>query len=243
MENINVLIACEESQTVCKAFRDLGINAYSCDLVPSSGGHPEWHFKQDVLEVINDKGGTLETGEQVSLGQKNWDLMVAHPPCTYLSSSGARWFYHPEDKHLPTEQRRPHPKFPRRAQDREEAAEFFIKLAEANIEHIAVENPVGYMSTIYRKPEQIVQPYQFGDSASKKTCLWLKNLPSLKPTNIVDKGEFITYKSGNKMPKWYADALTNSKNAEERRKIRSKTFDGIAKAMAEQWSKAVIEGR
>ena len=114
----NVLIACEESQTVCKAFRKLGYNAYSCDILPCSGGHPEWHLHCDVLGVIRDKKGTLQNGEEFVLDGE-WDLMIAHPPCTYLSVSGARWYYHPEDKDLPIEQRRPHPNFPNRAQDRE----------------------------------------------------------------------------------------------------------------------------
>lgn len=231
---INVLIACEESQTVCKEFRALGFNAFSCDLLESSGGNPQWHFKQDVLEVIKNKGGTLETGEEYFI-EGEWNLMIAHPPCTYLAVSGARWYYHPEDKDLPFEQRRPHPKFPNRQQDKQEAIEFFMELANADIEYIAVENPVGVMNTNYRKPDQIVQPYHFGDAASKSTCLWLKNLPPLEPTDIVDAGEYVTFKSGKRVAKWYADALTNSKTSEERRTLRSKTFTGFAKAMAQQW--------
>lgn len=232
--SINVLIACEESQTVCKEFRALGFNAFSCDILESSGGHPEWHFKQDVLEVIKNKGGTLETGEQYFIEGK-WSLMIAHPPCTYLAVSGARWYYHPEDKDLPFEQRRPHPKFPNRQQDKKDAIEFFMALANADIEYIAVENPVGIMNTTYRKPDQIVQPYHFGDAASKSTCLWLKGLPLLDPTDIVDAGEYVTFKSGKRVAKWYADALTNSKTTEERRTLRSKTFTGFAKAIAQQW--------
>lgn len=234
----NVLIACEESQRVCIEFRKLGINAYSCDILDSSGGHPEWHFKQDVFEIIENRGGKLQSGDNHYLDGE-WDLMVAHPPCTYLSVSGAKWFYHPDDKGLPIEERRPHPKFPNRTENREEAAEFFLRLANANIKHIAIENPVGFMNTIYRKPDQIVQPYHFGDEASKTTCLWLKNLPKLEPTQVVGRGEYIEFKSGKKIPKWYSDGLTKTKSAEDRRTWRSKTFPGFAKAMAEQWSKVL----
>ena len=119
MRKLNVLIACEESQRVCSEFRSLGHNAYSCDILKCSGGHPEWHFNQDVLEVIKNNGGVLETGESKFI-EGTWDLMIAHPPCTYLAVSGARWYYHPEDKELPVEQRRPHPRFPNRIQDRED---------------------------------------------------------------------------------------------------------------------------
>jgi hypothetical protein len=234
----NVIIACEESQRVCIEFRKLGYNAFSCDLLDSSGGYPEWHYKQDVFEVISSRGGKLQTGKDHYI-EGDWDLMVAHPPCTYLSVSGAKWFYHPADKDLPIENRRAHPKFPNRARDREEAVEFFLKLVNADIEHIAIENPVGIMSTIYRKPDQIVQPYQFGDEASKTTCLWLKNLPRLESTKIVSRGEYIEFKSGKKIPKWYSDGLTKTKTAEDRRTWRSKTFPGFAKAIAEQWGKVI----
>ena len=236
MRKLNVLVACEESQRVCMEFRLLGHNAYSCDILPCSGGHPEWHFKQDIFEIIENKGGMLEIGKEFYI-EGEWDLMIAHPPCTYLAVSGAKWYYHPEDKELPIEQRRPHPKFPNRANDREEAVKFFMKLIESDIKYIALENPIGIMSTRYRKPDQIVHPYYFGDEASKATCLWLKNLSPLKPTNIVGKGEYIEFSSGKKIPKWYSDALTKSKTAEERRNLRSKTFYGFAKAIAEQWSK------
>ena len=237
---LNVLIACEESQRVCNEFRRLGHNAYSCDILDCSGGHPEWHFKQDVLEVIKNKGGTLQTGEKVEI-KGNWDLMIAHPPCTYLAVSGAKWFYHPDDKDWPIEKRRPHPKFPNRAKDREDGIKFFLALANADIKYIAIENPIGIMSKKFRKPDQIVQPYFFGDHASKATCLWLKNLSKLKPTNMVDKGEFIKFGSGKSLPKWYSDALTKAKTPEERRTLRSNTFPGFAKAIAEQWSKEVLE--
>ena len=233
---MKILVACEESQTVTKELRKLGYEAYSCDLLPCSGGHPEWHFNCDVFEIIETKGGVLQNGEKVEC-DKNWDLMIAHPPCTYLSVSGARWYYHPDDKDLPVEERRPHPRFPDRRKNREEAIEFFIKLCEAPIEKIAVENPVGVISTVYRKPDQIVQPWMFGDEASKKTCFWLKNLPKLEPTKIVGEGERVVLSSGRSLPKWYSDALTNSKSTEERRTLRSKTFQGMAEAMAKQWTK------
>ena len=236
--NKNILIACEESQRVCTEFRKLGYNAFSCDLLCCSGGHPEWHFKEDVLKVIENRGGQLENGEKYFI-DGNWDLMIAHPPCTYLAVSGAQWFYHPDDKGLPVEQRRPHPKYPNRAKDREEAMQFFLALANADIKHIAIENPVGIMNTHYRKPDQVVQPYFFGDEASKTTCLWLKNLPLLEPTKMVGRGEYVELSSGKRLPKWYSDALAKSKTADERRTLRSKTFPGFAKAMAEQWSEVL----
>lgn len=234
LSKLNVLVACEESQRVCIEFRKLGHNAYSCDILECSGGHPEWHFKQDCLEVIKNKGGVLETGETKYI-EGNWDIMIAHPPCTYLCVSGAKWYYHPDDKDVPFEKRRPHPKFPNRKKDQEDAIKFFMQLVNADIERIAIENPIGVMSSKYRKPDQIIQPYYFGDEAQKSTCLWLKNLPLLKPTNIVSKGEILQFKSGKSMSKWMSEAFTNTKSLEERQRLRSKTFIGIAKAMAEQW--------
>ena len=232
MNKKNVLVACEESQAVTKELRLLGHNAFSCDLLPCSGGHPEWHFNRDVFEVIEGNGGQLQDGSTVSV--ESWDVMIAHPPCTYLSVSGAQWYYHPDDKHLPTEDRRPHPRYPNRAKDRDSAIEFFIALTNAPIEKIAIENPVGVVNSKYRKPDQVVQPFMFGDEARKTTCLWLKNLPQLKPTNIVGEGERVYFKSGKSQPKWYSDAF--SKKDAERRTIRSKTFPGMAKAMAQQWT-------
>jgi len=214
-----ILIACEESQATTKAFRKVGHVAFSCDLLPCSGGHPEWHFQQDVFEVIN----------------QGWDLMVAHPPCTFLTGSGVQWLSHPEDKALPFEERRPHPKYPNRRNDMLDSVEFVKALYNADIKQIAIENPVGLLSSRWRKPDQIVQPYMFGDEATKTTCLWLKNLPLLLPTNIVGKGERTVFASGKSHPKWYADALKNAKTKEERQTLRSKTFDGMAQAFAEQW--------
>lgn len=233
---MKILVACEESQAITKELRELGHDAYSCDLLPCSGGRPEWHFNHDVFEIIDNKGGTLQNGEILNDGQ-DWELMIAHPPCTYLAVSGARWYYHPDDKDMPTSERRPHPRFPNRQQHKEEAVDFFVKLCEAPIEKIAVENPVGIISTRYKKPSQTVHPWMFGDEASKATCLWLKNLPNLEPTNIVGKGERIVLSSGKSLPKWYSDALTKAKSPAERRTLRSKTFKGMAQAMAKQWTK------
>ena len=165
---MKVLIACEESQAVCIEFRKLGHEAYSCDILPCSGGHPEWHIQGDVLEQL-DKG---------------WDLMIAHPPCTFLSGSSVQWLSHPEDNDLEFEKRRPHPKYPNRRQDMIDSIEFVKKLYNSPINHIAIENPVGLLSSRWRKPDQIIQPYMFGDEATKTTCLWLKNLSALLPTFI-----------------------------------------------------------
>ena len=211
---MKVLIACEESQAVTKAFRALGHKAYSCDILPCSGGHKEWHLQGDVFNYIN----------------QGWDLMIAHPPCTYLSVSGARHLYN-KDKTPNVE----------RYKNQAEALNFVQRLMDVDIPRIAIENPISVISSHIRKPDQIIQPYWFGDSASKSTCLWLKNLPKLIPTNMVDKGEFkdwIDKKSGKvkRQALWYYEALQQAKNAEERRTLRSKTFKGIAEAMATQWT-------
>tara|TARA_R100000081_G_scaffold53278_1_gene25856 strand:+ start:261 stop:905 length:645 start_codon:yes stop_codon:yes gene_type:complete len=213
---MKVLVACEYSGIVRDAFINKGHEAISCDLLPSESNLGK-HYKGDVKDILDD----------------GWDMMIAHPPCTYLAVSGARWFYHPEDKHLPYEERRPHPLHPNRKQLQEEALDFIKLLMKAPIEKIAIENPVGVISTKIRKPEQIIQPYMFGHSESKKTCLWLKNLQPLQPTNIVEEEERVVYASGKSMPRWYADAYKLP--PEERWKVRSATFPGIAKAMAEQW--------
>ena len=218
---MNVLIACEESQAVCKAFRERGHEAYSCDIVDCSGGHPEWHIKWDALSVINGKCSFLTQDESIHRIDSKWDLLVAHPPCTYLTVTGNRWF----DVE----------KYGEKAIQREriDAEKFFLEFANAECERIAIENPVGIMSTVYRKPDQIIQPYMFGDPFEKKTCLWLKNLPKLQKTDEVEPPPRREFKSGKTMPAWYADAFSLPK--EERAKLRSKTFPGIAKAMAEQW--------
>jgi hypothetical protein len=211
---MKILVACEESQAVTKELRKLGHQAFSCDLLPCSGGHPEWHFKQDVFEVI----------------KQGWDMMIAHPPCTFLAVSGARWLYNKDGS-----------KNVERYKNQAEALDFVQKLMDAPINKIAIENPISVISSNIRKPDQIIQPYMFGDKAQKSTCLWLKNLPKLVPTDIVDKGEFIEFisKKGvkKKQPKWYFDALKDAKTPAERRTLRSKTFKGIAEAMATQWTR------
>ena len=212
---MKVLVACEESQAVCKEFRKLGHEAYSCDIVPCSGGHPEWHLQQDVLPLLKEK----------------WDLIIAFPPCTYLTVTGNRWFN--VDRYGE--------KAIQRHKDRKDAIDFFMAFANADCDKIAIENPVGIMSSEWRKPNQIINPWQFGDAFEKKTCLWLKGLPELKPTNIVEIPPRKKFDSGKSMPSWYAEAWHLPK--EERAKLRSKTFPVIAKAMAEQWSRHIEEER
>ena len=222
---LNILIACEESQACCRAFRKLGHNAYSCDLFQCSGTifgtnkedpHPEWHFNHDVTTVLNKTDLTLQNGEQAII-DGNWDLMIGHPPCTYLAVSGAQWYYHPDDKDLPIEKRRPHPRYPNRVQDREDGVNFFLFLARADVKRIAIENPVGIMSTRWRKPDQSIQPYMFGDPYSKNTCLWIKNLRPIHPSKETeDHGERIYFGSGKSQPKWYSDGFTKTKSAVER---------------------------
>jgi site-specific DNA-cytosine methylase len=211
---MKVLIACEESQAVTKAFRALGHEAYSCDILPCSGGHPEWHYQKDIFEVINE----------------GWDLMIAHPPCTYLSVAGA-WAMYKKDGTINQE----------RLKNQNDALNFVQKLMDANIPKIAIENPISVISSHIRKPDQIIHPYHFGHKASKSTCLWLKNLPKLEYTNVVEKGEFkewVDKKTGKikKQATWIYEVLNEAKNADERRTLRSKTFKGIAEAMATQWT-------
>lgn len=221
---MRILVACEESQNVTNELRKLGHEAYSCDIQMHSGSHDEWHICQDVLPLLNGfcKFKTVD-GNYHEINSK-WDMIIAFPPCTDLCVSGARHF---AKKQADGTQQR--------------SIDFFMKFVNADCDRIAIENPIGIMSTKYRKPDQIIQPWQFGDKYSKSTCLWLKNLPLLVPTKIVEKGEFIEWidKNGKKkrQAKWFYEALKNSKNAEERAKIRSKTFPGIANAMATQWTK------
>ena len=219
---MKVLVACEESQTVCKAFRAKGHEAYSCDIQPCSGGRPEWHICNDVLDIINGNTDFFTCDGTLHIINA-WDMIIAHPPCTYLTVTGNRWFNIQKygDKAI------------QRIKSREEAAQFFMVFANAPCEHIAIENPVGYMSKYYRKADQIIQPYMFGHKAEKRTCLWLKNLPALKPTNVVKPPERVRFASGKSMPQWYAEAWHMS--SEKRSKFRSKTFQGIAQAMADQW--------
>ena len=218
-----ILIACEESQATTKEFRKLGHEAFSCDLLHCSGGHPGWHYQCDIFEVIN----------------KGWDLMVAHPPCTFLTGSGVQWLSHPEDKALPFEERRPHPKYPNRRNDMLDSVEFVKALYNAPIEHIAIENPVGLLSSRWRKPDQIVQPYMFGDEATKTTCLWLKNLPLLQPTRCIEPRIINGKKRWGNQTDSGQNRLAPS---EERGMLRSKTFPGIAKALATQYSSFISSG-
>jgi hypothetical protein len=198
--------------------------------------HPEWHFNHDVTTVLDKTDLTLENGEQAVI-DGDWDIMIGHPPCTFLAVSGAKWLYHHDDKDLPVEKRRPHPHFPTRRQDQIDGMNFFLLLANAKVKRIAIENPVGIMSSKWRKPDQSVQPYMFGDPYSKNTCLWLKNLHPLHPSNETDDhGERIYFESGKSQPLWYSDGMTKTKTKEERQKWRSKTFPGIARAIAEQWT-------
>ena len=198
-------MACEESQAVTIEFRKLGHEAYSCDIEPCSGGHPEWHLQQDVVPLLKEK----------------WDMIIAFPPCTHLAVSGAAWF---KEKIADGRQ--------------QQGIDFFMLFANADCDMVVIENPVGIMSSKWKKPSQIIQPYEYGEPFSKKTCLWIKGLPNLVPTEIVEPGERVTFGSGKSMPKWYADAWKLPK--EERAKMRSKTFPGIARAMAEQWTKGGI---
>ena len=218
---MKVLIACEESQTVCKAFRAKGHEAYSCDIQEPSGGHPEWHILGDAIEAT--KGGAIVTmdGQTHDIGQ--WDLLIAHPPCTYLTITGNRWFNISRygDKAI------------QRLELRKKAADFFMHFANCTIQKVAIENPIGYMSTAWRKPNQIIHPYMFGDPERKATCLWLKGLPALTPTNIVQP-HIIYYKNGRGSDsRWHMDSIKLP--PKERSKARSKTFQGIANAMAQQW--------
>lgn len=229
----NLLVACEESQRVCTAFRERGWNAYSCDLQECSGGHPEWHIQDDVLGLINGncEFNTVDGIHHIIDGE--WDLIIAHPPCTYLTVTGNRWF----------NVERYGAKAIEREREREEGAEFFMRFVNAKCDHIAIENPVGCMSTRYRKPNQIIQPYWFGDRAQKKTCLWLKGLPNLEPTNMVDAGEFINGMSVGASACYAVDENGKRLSWSDPRtaKARSKTFWGVAHAMAEQWGK-YLEG-
>lgn len=220
---MKILIACEESQRVCISFREKGHEAYSCDIQPCSGGFPQWHIMGDCVPLLNGNCNfETEDGAKHYISGR-WDMIIAHPPCTYLTVSGNRWFN--VDRYGENAIKR--------AEKRDKAILFFLQIANADCEKIAIENPVGVMNTIFRKPDQIIQPYMFGDHAEKKTCLWLQNLPTLLPTNFVEPPERVFFKSGKSMPKWYADLWNLPKY--ERSRIRSKTFPGIANAMAEQW--------
>ena len=209
---MKVLVACEESQQVCKAFRQRGHEAYSCDIIECSGGRPEWHIMQDVILLLNGNCEFETVDGTKHKIEGKWDLIIAHPPCTYLSNAGARFLY---PKGALNEER---------LQKGLEAKEFFMALYNADCEKICVENPVP--SKVYGLPpySQTVQPYEHGHPFKKKTCFWLKNLPLLQPTDIVDVRQS-TKIAGN----WF------NKGGKDRQRNRAKTFSGIAKAMAEQW--------
>jgi hypothetical protein len=200
---MRVLIACEESQVVCKAFRELGHEAYSCDLQECSGGHPEWHLKQDVIQLLKLK----------------WDLIIAHPPCTYMSKAGARWMF--KGGKINQE----------RYNQAMEAKEFFNLFLNANCDRICVENPTPLKIVDLPKPTQVIQPYEYGEPFSKRTCLWLKGLPKLQPTNILK--QYKPYLPSNTSQ--FAKGKGGSRGVAHNAKEASKTFLGIAKAMANQW--------
>lgn len=229
---MRVLVACEESQRVCTAFREKGHEAYSCDIQECSGGHPEWHIQGDVLNVLNPtqhctpvgdvfEGIEFKTVDGVAHTiQPKWDLIIAHPPCTYMSKAGARWRF---------------PKAGQISQERlalaMEAKKFFFEMLNADCERICVENPVPLKIVGLPVPTQKIQPYQFGHPYSKCTCLWLKGLPKLKPTNTLDDYKpFLPSNTGG-----YARGKGGSRGVAHDAKTASKTFEGIAKAMAEQW--------
>ena len=208
---MKVLVACEESQAVTTEFRKLGHEAYSCDIIDCSGGHPEWHIKWDALALINGNCSFMTCDGTLHRIDGKWDMLIAHPPCTHLAVSGARWFKEGVK--------------PRYLQD--EAAEFFMKFVNADCERIAVENPISIMSTRYRKPDQIINPFQFGHPEQKKTCLWLKGLPKLQETDNVYE-YMMTLPEKERARIWWL----GSNHSKE----RSKTYPGIAKAIAQQWA-------
>lgn len=215
---MNVLIACEESQRVCMAFRERGHNAFSCDIQEPSGGHPEWHILADALKAI--QGGQIVTMDGVTHDIPKWDLLIAHPPCTYLSNAGARHLYKGGQLNI------------ERYKQGMQAKAFFMAFYNADCNHICVENPIP--SKVYGLPQytQTIQPYMFGHPYTKRTCLWLKGLPKLKPTNEVEP-----------IATWCPSGSYSHKHGEQhkgmfttdRARNRSKTFEGIAQAMAEQW--------
>lgn len=221
-----ILIACEESQASCKAFRARGFQAYSCDLVKCSGGHPEWHILDNALSVIN--GGRFKTQRGKWIIVPHWDLIIAHPPCTFLSNVNTRG----HSLKLESENR-----IEGRTLERIKAMSFFMEMIRANSNHIAVENPVGIMNTAFRRPDQIIEPYQFANSAddkenyvTKRTCLWIKGLPLLQTNDLPrpDNKKIFGTLSNGKVRNW-TDTYTRSAS------VRSKTFPGIAKAFATQW--------
>lgn len=226
MNGINVLIACEESQAVCKAFRRRGFNAYSCDLQYCSGGMPEYHIQEDVTKLLNGKQHFV-TMDGVYHVVDKWDLIIAHPPCTYLSNAGARWLYAGgklnEDRY----------------KKGIEGKQFFLQFYNANCEHVAIENPIP--SKVYNLPpySQVIQPYEHGEPWSKKTCLWLKGLPLLQPTNVLT--DYKPFCSSGSYSKSHDAKYKGANRKGGSAKSRSKTFYGVAQAMAEQWGNYLIQ--
>lgn len=222
---MRVLVACEESQAVTKEFRRLGHEAYSCDIQECSGGHPEWHICGDALQLISPECASFITMDGCTHEHTKWDLLIAHPPCTYLSNAGAARLYKKIDGKSYCELERLNKGM--------DAKEFFMAFYNADIDRVAIENPIP--SGVYRLPDytQIIQPYEYGHAYSKKTCLWLKGLPKLKPTEIVTENIISWVSGGSKR----ADGSPRQNCGMKFRdsKTKSKTFPGIAKAMAEQW--------
>lgn len=220
-----VLVACEESQTVCKAFRARGFEAYSCDIQPPSGGHPEWHILGDAIEAL--RGGIVKTMDGVEHDVGRWNLAICHPPCTRLCNSGQRWLYFGDEEYRK-----------RKHREQLEGVVFFMQMFLANSDRIAVENPSGIMSTLFRKPDCIYNPYDFkGETETKKTCLWLVNLPPLKPTQNLPKD-----KRTDGIWRAHFDGKCYAWNDDQVAKLRSKTPVGVAEAMAEQWGNYIMRG-
>lgn len=220
---MRVLVACEESQAVCKAFREKGHEAYSCDIIECSGGHPEWHIQSDALDVL--KGGCVTTMDGRTHNVGKWDMLIAHPPCTYISNAGARHIW------------KNHTLQPDRVKLGIEARDFFMRFWLADIPKIAIENPVPNGIFCMPKYSQIIQPYEHGHPVTKKTCLWLKGLPELKPSNMVtpEKGRVIIRHDGTQRYSCWCMDQGKPFGGEERARLRAKTFTGIAQAMADQW--------
>ena len=221
---MKVLVACEESQEVCKAFRERGHEAYSCDIQDCSGGHPEWHIKGNVLPLLNGNCSFITEGGVLVNIEGKWDLLIGHPPCTYLSNAGAARLYKVIDGKTYIERDR--------FEKGMDAKEFFMQFINAECDRIAIENPVP--SGVYRLPQytQVIQPYEYGHPYSKRTCLWLKGLLELKPTNII--ANHISWVSGGSKRADGSPRLNKGTTIRDSKR-RSKTFPGIAKAMAEQW--------
>ena len=220
MKRKRILVACEESQRTTLELRNHGFEAYSCDIQDCSGGHPEWHIKGDALKLINGNCSFKTCDGKRHRISGKWDLLIAHPPCTYLTSCGNAWFN--EEKYGE--------KAKKRKLFRLESEKFFMEFVNADCDKIAIENPVGWMNTHYRKPDQIIQPYQFGDPYKKTTCFWTKGLPNLVPTDVVTMEKVNkTVGKGN----WF----DCPNNGIPRAVWRSKTFPGVSKAIAEQWAR------